>query len=519
MNAHKSLLIVVTTLFATACSVSGSSQSPGRSHRPELTQLKPAYLVTPDEAQEWATVKDETTPALTGSPKWHEFVEFLEERLKDYGVVDITRNSWVFDRWETSDDPTRWSLTSNGKDVNVAFYGAYSGSTGPEGITAPLVYYDHDNPPASIKDKIVVVPSKPHPQPPFEQRYLETDSFIDYEFRADDETFPPIFEFVPPSVTFTFDIYYQMRQRLHQIAIEGEAAGLVIVYDMAFDRVAGLYSFPVPRHYNVPTLTLDRKAGAMVTADAKEGKTATLRLEATVEPSESYQLIGYLPGKDYGTENDEQIIMPTHTDGPSITQDNGALGILAVVKYFSRIPQADRPRTLLVFLGASHYAPGGDRSVRDKDWFSLNPDKRKPVVGVIHMEHLGEMEYKEVGDEIIPTGLAEQSYLWTRADQRLIDEAIKAVKAHGWSRVQVSAPERPGIHGRQQMRWWGVGRVARGENREGRWDVPAYGLGGNLGYYWSTRSRIDIWNKDLFLAQAATMTQLTGVLMTGPLPD
>ena len=76
------------------------------------------------------------------------------------------------------------------------------------------------------------------------------------------------------------------------------------------------------------------------------GKTATLRLEATTTTDGVFQLIGYLPGRDYGTDRDEQILMVTHTDGPSITQDNGSLGILAAVRYFSNIPQENRPRTL-----------------------------------------------------------------------------------------------------------------------------------------------------------------------------
>jgi hypothetical protein len=40
------------------------------------------------------------------------------------------------------------------------------------------------------------------------------------------------------------------------------------------------------------------------------------------------------------------------------------------------------------------------------------------------------------------------------------------------------------------------------------------GLGSFLGRYWTTHARIDRWNRQLYLAQAATMTQLTGVLMT-----
>ncbi len=98
-----------------------------------------------------------------------------------------------------------------------------------------------------------------------------------------------------------------------------------------------------------------------------------------------------------------------------------------------------------------------------------------------------------------------------------IEAAIKAVKWHGVSRAQVSVPERPGIHGGQRERWRGVAAFARGaltnvEDRgEEGWDLPAYGLGGWLGNYWSARSGIEVWDKDLFISQANTMTELVGV--------
>ena len=134
--------------------------------------------------------------------------------------------------------------------------------------------------------------------------------------------------------------------------------GAIIVYDMAYERTKGLYTFGVPTLYNSPTLILSREDGAKVIDDAKQGKSATLRLEAAVETSEAFQYIAYLPGANYGTPEDEQIILVNHTDGPSITQDNGALGLLGIVKYFSNIPQSERPRTLTVFLDCRHYMPG-----------------------------------------------------------------------------------------------------------------------------------------------------------------
>ena len=38
-----------------------------------------------------------------------------------------------------------------------------------------------------------------------------------------------------------------------------------------------------------------------------------------------------------------------------------------------------------------------------------------------------------------------------------------------------------------------------------------------MGHYWSSAATIDRWEKDLFVSQAATMTELTGVLVSANL--
>ena len=327
------------------------------------------WVISADELTSWAQMRDDNRPALTGSPKWRNYVAFLEDKLHEYSVVDIFKNRWPFERWYTSDNSTNWSLVSNGQLVSVSHYDAYSGSTGPAGITAQLLYYDHDNPPRSLKDKIVVFPTEPHPQPPFDDDYLMYSTFNDYEYRSDDP-FAPLFTYVDPADSFTFDTMYQLEQQFHEVAMAGGAAGLIKVCDMAYDRTVGLYTFPVPALHDIPGLILDWDAGAQVIADAKAGKIATLRLEATVDPSEAVQVIAYLPGKHYGTPQDEQILLVNHTDGPSFTQDNGALGLLAIVKYFSNLPQEKRERTLTIFLDCRHYIPSMETAHQAVSWLN-----------------------------------------------------------------------------------------------------------------------------------------------------
>ena len=486
------------------------------------TNVNTGWIISAEELTSWAQLRDDNQPALTGSPKWRNYLTFLENKLLEYGVVDIFKNRWPFERWYTSDDATNWSLVSDGQPVRVSHYDASSGSTGPAGITAQLLYYDHDNPPQSLKDKIVVFPTIPHPQPPFDEEYLMYSTFNDYEYRGDD-TFAPLFTYVDPADSITFDTMYQLQQQYHDIAMDGGAAGLIKVCDMAFDRTVGLYTFPVPTLHDMPGLILDRDAGAQVIADANAGKIATLRLEATVEPSEAVQLIAYLPGKHYGAPQDEQILLVNHTDGPSITQDNGALGLLAIVKYFSNLPQEERERTLTVFLDCRHYIPGMEPAYEDVSWLIRYPEAREKIVAMIHIEHLGEMDYREVEGRVEAVGLPEQSSLWVRDNQRLIDMAIQAVKTHDVRRIQVVAPERPGINGGIQQWWWGVGVLGLSEHHldtgQPYLDIPGYGMAGFLGFYWTTASGIERWSCEHALCQIKTMTQLTIFLMQAELAE
>ncbi|MCY3640958.1 MAG: hypothetical protein OXH37_08100, partial [Gammaproteobacteria bacterium] len=101
-------------------------------YRAHLTALNPDWTVTEDEAYAWATVKNANLPTFTGSPEWQRYMAFLEAKLKEYGAVDLLRNRWTFERWDTTDDSTGWSLRSDVRSVRVANYGAYSGSTGSD---------------------------------------------------------------------------------------------------------------------------------------------------------------------------------------------------------------------------------------------------------------------------------------------------------------------------------------------------------------------------------------------------
>jgi hypothetical protein len=486
---------------------------------PDLNHINSKFLMSLDDVQKIHASKDSLGPALSGTASWRNFVGIIESRIKAAGAVDLVKHTFTFDRWSTTEfpDTSGWSLVSDGKPLKVASYGANSGSTPDAGVTAELAFVDLGAPDReaalskmNIAGKIVVFQTVPETEktPPGERIYEYPG---DYLYLSNPESFPD--PRAPTKVTRTVTMRAEMRQHSSQIEklIAGQAAGAVFAFDASYDRLAGLYTFGVPANHQMPTLYVDRVAGRQLVADAKAGKKATLKLHGKVEPSETWQIIAYLPGRHYGTEQDQQIMFTTHTDGPSISQDDGGFGLLGVAEYFAHIPKAQRPRTLMFFFDNRHYMPGAERAFAKQNYLEQHPEIWKKVVATIGMEHLGQMEFAEKGEVFKPTGLMEHSRLHATNNDKLVELAIKAVKDNRLRRVTVEQVDRPGVHGASQGTWFGLGAVGRTRG------LPAFATMGDMGAYWGTSARLARFDAKHFVDQVATMAQLAGELMVADL--
>ena len=141
---------------------------------------------------------------------------------------------------------------------------------------------------------------------------------------------------------------------------------------------------------NIPALYVGREIGARLRALAASGAKATVVLEADIVPdAPTDTLIAFLPG----TSRDEIIILNTHTDGPNATEENGALGIVALAKYFSRLPLHDRRRTIVCPLTTGHFAGPWVPSMRGV--IAKYPELIKKAVAAVTIEHLGCEEWMD----------------------------------------------------------------------------------------------------------------------------
>jgi len=507
-------------------------------------------MITPDQAWDWNAFKAGCGPTYAGSAGWKRYTDFLVEKMQAFGAVDLDHVDIPYDHYIVDDWPDRRThihdsgiavekLVTDGTPVPVvASYGMTSGSTPPEGITAQMLFYDPANPlpPERIAGKILVFATAPYPAPPYSQSFLDSYTPTDYEWRSPGK-WPQLFTPPPASVMTSYHSRWVFTQvnGFAATGIAGGAAGLVIVYDLSPGAAFGLVQRSVytpdgkaglgTKYVNCPTLTLDRVNGAKVLADARAGKTATLTLTARFQRDIGKSTLAFLPGRNYGTPQDQQILLATHTDAMSLIEDNGGLGMIGIMSYFNRIPRAQRARTLAFYFDCRHFMPGGEGNWPAFDYYTIHPGRLKPVVATLGMEHMG-------GRQTIETGSGGNHYAYSAERPEdggvitslidvynnnpwLVETVARAATDNHWPRVDVKAGNvAPGVNGGFQ------GQVRSPMNKGRAYKLPGIGLAGDWPGAWTqTYSQLDTeagaqgFDRNYFRQQVAGLSQIAGALM------
>jgi len=516
-----------------------------------LSTINQKFMMTPDQAWEWNAFKSQGGPTYAGGAGWKRYTDFLLSKVPELGAVDLDSVDIPYDHYIVDDWPDRRThiydsgiavekLVSDGAPVPlVASYGMTSGSTPRECITAPMLYYDPDRPPANdqIAGKILVFQTAPQPAPPYSNSFLDNYTLSYYEWRSPGK-WAPLFTPPPVNVTSSYHSRWVWSQlnRFATIGLAGQAAGMVIVYDLSPGAAFGLAQRSVytadgraglgAQYINCPTLTLDRVNGAKVVTDAKAGKTATLTLIARFQRDMGKAFIAYLPGVNYGTPRDEQVLLATHTDAMSLIEENGGIGLLGILGYFNHIPKSARPRTLVFYFDCRHFMPGGEGSWPQYDYYTIHPERLKSIVATVGLEHMG-------GRQTIEAGIGGNEYTYSKElpenggvitslidvhnnNMWLIETIARAATDNKWPRVDVKAGNvGPGVNGGFQ------GSVKSPMNKGRGYGIPGLGLAGDWPGGWTqTYAQIDTeagahgFDKDYFVQQVAGLSQVTGDLMT-----
>src|ERR1700729_1943144 len=205
--------------------------------------------------------------------------------------------------------PTNVALSTDSHDISSSALAPllYSGTTGPHGLSAPLVAAGNGTIPAGTAGKIVVVS------------------------QADKGA-------LDPSIA---------------AAIAAGAKGLVYV-------TVGVGDLPRKEDVNsrkgtgdFPVLLVGQHSGAEVLADAEAGENADLTLQAQLGTATDYDVWGELPGAD----DSRRVFVGTPVSSfvPSASERGGGVAILlGLAKHYAEEPRSQRPETLVFLATTGH---------------------------------------------------------------------------------------------------------------------------------------------------------------------
>jgi hypothetical protein len=311
-------------------------------------------------------------PKYTGNKAHTTFVEFLATELQGAGL-EVARERYTLPMWEAR----RWGITVAPKSggsfkAPVTSYFPYSGQTSAAGVTGELVYAGSS--------------------PKFNLEGLQ-GKIVFVDFATNTREWSKQYQtwgVNPPGEVFP-QSYRPARAAINDLTPfqKAGAVGVILGWTDVSDANAADQYTPFSRPpQGIPGLYVGRQTGERLKALAGTGATATVVLEADVTPNTPTDtLIATLPG----TSSDEIIIVNTHTDGPNATEENGGLGIVALAKYFSKIPKRERKRTLVFPLTTGHFAGPWVPSMRGV--MEKHPELIKKAVAALTVEHLGCREW------------------------------------------------------------------------------------------------------------------------------
>jgi hypothetical protein len=332
----------------------------------------------------------------TGSNGHKHFVSWLEQQLNDMGLT-IHRNEYRFDRWEEK----RSAIFINNIEVPVSSSFPYSGETDKNGLTGELVYtsigkYD------GLNGKIAVVEIDNTKKLPI--------GLLMNERRA----FPVQNHVVPGDGDLVLDSVLQDPKLIK--AKENGVKAVILIWKGVSDAKAMNQYLPFTTDYvGIPAVWVNASNGKEVIGAAQKHEQGTVILEAVKEKNASTESF-YVTVE--GKNKNESILINSHTDGVNVVEENGALGMLSIIRYL----QHEQPQRTMVFAFVTGHFRLPDfkgTSQATSTWMQAHPElwdgnggNKKAVAGLT-VEHLGSMEWKDNADGLYKaTGEIQTEYTY-----------------------------------------------------------------------------------------------------------
>ena len=508
----------VGAMAAVSAAPAMAAEDEGAEGQIDLWKVNPDWLMTEDEGREWHEYKATLGPLYPGYEHYDEYLNFIKDKLTEYGCVDILEHHWPFESYRVNDWPNHDSgalgLTVDGEELPVGTFLMLAASSGEEGVTGELTFFDladgEEPAEGAFEGKIVVIKPKPIPEPPYSNSFLESYAYTDTNYRTEVEQPGRVLEYIDPTVNCSWNTRWNFGQwgTMNDYATTGKAAALICLSTLTYGCLEGIYDRQDRAPH--PAIVVDRVTSEKVEEAAKAGKTATVKLVSEFFDTENWNFLYFMPGKDYGTDADDYITINVHCDGMSLTQDNGSLGALGIARYFSNIPQEQRPKTIVFCIDTRHFIEGAENGTFEHDPYQVHPEVIDKVSITVGLEHMGEMSGAEdyENNKMVPTGLPEYSFMKSDDNDWSSRILIQAAVDSGLERADIKIDGRPGNLGLYHS------RVRTAQAYGHKLDVPAIGEAGNwTGAHTQTFSTMEYFGPKKFRDEVHLWTQVVSNLM------
>jgi hypothetical protein len=224
-------------------------------------------------------------------------------------------------------------------------------------------------------------------------------------------------------------------QDVMEPSIEAGATGFIgIIKGLPFET----QDYYVPydaKERSIPGVWISESNGDRLKALLAKGDvTGRIRVDASIDDFTSHNITATLPGN-----SDEWIIIGSHHDGPwasAVEDGSGIAMVLAQARYWSQVPQRERPHNLLFLLNCGHMAGGaGLRAYVDR-----NADFLQNVVAEIHLEHAAREAVGENG-QLVATDRPEVRWWFTSRITPLEDAVEQALHNEDLRRSFIMPPD------------------------------------------------------------------------------
>ncbi|MBW2622031.1 MAG: hypothetical protein JRD68_03930 [Deltaproteobacteria bacterium] len=406
MKYKKYLSAFLILMFVSFLPSANSAQTNGLASIEQLKQWASTLIDFGAGNPVFPYVRQAGTEADNRASQW--FVEMFTS----FGLKDVRREPVPLIGWK----PSEWGLKAHSNDGEIIldswpiFYARFldKGS-----ITAPMVYVGSspDDFPSDVSGKIVVA----------DMLCPEIISF-DGAKRTAFETYDPdgTIKAGEKHRYWTFT-----NQKLYQLAANSGAAAFIGINRDKADNGRYYQNYghvrPNPRNEEgdelgqLPGLYVSRMTGKVLRPLAQKGLTATVISAGSNPMTQTYNIVGYLPGKS------EKIIrVQSHSDGGAVNDASGATAVLALAEYYSKLKS--NKRTFQFVITGGHFTMGrGSTAFIKEHTFEIYS---KDVVNFT-IEHVGK-HYDIVDGKLVDSGLPCPTFLFSTNKEwfPLLSEAV-----------------------------------------------------------------------------------------------